>query len=482
MDTLTTSTIDNYKLSGSVTTYNIELSEDKKQVFSKLIYKITKFCKHFDLPLPVVTKTGEKTYYTINKKTVTSDVDVIRQEWVKLQSIRDSINPDNSELPIYTTTVELITIQLVDVIKPSNEWIILGTIDHKEGLVNSAPNYQIPFELIPSDLHFDCNCDHCNISMRRNKTVFIKNNDTIMRVGGSCIKYYLGYDYEQVLNFISTLSLFVDNYSGNDSYSDGYSDGYSWDMGHICDFISVTDIANYFFAFATTKGYVSKSSANKYNESGDDTKTVSTTASIVSEDLCSIHTTPPRNETTYNKNKRVELAKKVGDLTKNVDPSHFTNFVKFVDDNYKTNNFLFNVKNMIDSNAVSIKYISYILGACSMYYGKVYYEELKKQKESKIQLESNWFGVVGEVYNFENMTITNITGFDSQFGWTSVYTLVDINGNVFTKFGVINPKFIVNGKENLEIGAVISFSSKVKKHDTYNGAKLTILDRVNKLK
>ena len=490
------------ELNPEVKNYTVEIQSGKEKTFEKLIKQLTRLCKVIKLPTPKVTEVGKKTYYVIKcqykndmsyeyqyntlKDTLTEDAEKIKEELKKHKG-------SDSNYWITTEDVKKYNIELVDVIKPSNEWIILGVINHKEGLVKSAPNQQIPFELIPKDLSSNV-CDHCKSERVRNKTVFIKNleNDEIIRVGGSCIKYYLGYDYEKILNYLTELNLFID------TFNEGGIDFEDFEFSRSRGFreeptANVKDIIKYFFYYVKKKGYISKASAEKYNTKQDDkllndtesvepTRYMTCTKDQIHEELLGVFTPPD-----FRKQKDVdewnETIKNYGEIIEKENNDGYEKIVQYVEENYKENNFLFNVKNMIEAKYVKLSQMNYVLGACSMYYGKIAYEEYKKKKEEEqheIASVSEWVGVVGEKIPLENLEITNISSFATDFGYSNVYKLKDDKGNIFTKFGTINSKFLVSG-EDVIVGSKISATAEIKKHDEYKGVRQTTLGRLSKL-
>ena len=398
------------------------------------------------LPAPVVVGKGKKMYYTLglksNEKISKNITNFITDKWDEIKKAKVDFDKEQLEKRkssahiaiILSAEVDIFDITLADIIKPKDEWTLLGVIDHKEGLIKAAPSQQVPYELIPKDLFNGCQCDHCNKPTRRNKSVFIQNNDThkIMRVGGTCIKYYLGIDYEKVLDYVSELSLFVNEYYGNGDANFG---DFDWEGGgrggRMEIFVDVKDTAKYFLAIAKKHGYMSKSGAEKINatKTGDE-KMVQTTKDKVENVLDFVF--KPFDSREYGKNTsymRDLYEKQLAEVTETIEKESddsYNEFVKFVDDNYKENNFLVNVKNMVDAGSYKVNHMGYVLSACSMYYGKKYYEELKKKSEeernaknSVEKAESNWVGVVGEKSNFENLTIVHISGYQGQWGWTS---------------------------------------------------------------
>jgi hypothetical protein len=486
------------KLSYEIKTFNIELSQNKLATFDKLIKNIKRYSKQIGLPTPVIKDLPTKKYYILTslsldydlnrktsfyKETITDDDKKITDLQIEYKNKSPKTN-----FQIISTEVYPKTIEIVAEIKPQDEWVILGVIDHIDGIIKAAPNQQIPFDLIPADLHNSCTCDHCNTERTRNKTVYIKNlkDSKTIRVGGSCIKYYLGYKYEHILNYLSDLQLFVTSFNNmsNDIY-DEFEGVYSNGSRYIQTQVDVKDCVKYFSWYVKKHGYISKSSAEKINTEkqeksfgGDiEPKMVSSTGNIVSNTLSFVNSPPSRTKEAYDS--WMEEVIKVTDIISKENDDFYNKLVPFVETEYKTNNFLFNVHNFINNGVVDFKYISYIIGACSMFQGKISYEDFKNKSKEE-QKESNWVGTVGEKVKLENLKIVHVSGFEGQWGWTSIFKLEDKDGNQFTRFGDIPDKFLVSGTE-VVVDSVVSFTAEIKKHDTYNDKKQTVLGRLSKI-
>jgi hypothetical protein len=55
----------------------------------------------------------------------------------------------------------------------------------------------------------------------------------------------------------------------------------------------------------------------------------------------------------------------------------------------------------------------------------------------------------------------------------------DRNGNLYNKFGDINPKFIVGPKKELKPGTAVSFTAVISDHTEFRGIKTTKLGRLS---
>ena len=164
------------------------------------------------------------------------------------------------------------------------------------------------------------------------------------------------------------------------------------------------------------------------------------------------------------------------------DNKYFDVVKAFIEERYKENNFLLNSRNFFIGGGVKIKQMKYIISACSMYWGMKLSEDIKNQKTKELK-KSDFKGTVGEKEKLENLTIKNISGFEGNFGWTNVYKLTVAKGNIYTKFGTINPRFLTKDSplENIEVGAIVSFTAEIKKHDTWKEIKQTTLGRLSKI-
>ena len=511
--------------------------DDKKATFDKIIKRVTRICKFIKIPIPVLKLIETKKYYTFvsygdhsinyyrenfsNGKNYTDDLSEIEQ--VKSTLKTKLGGKDKSPWKIVSKDVEVYDLTMATVIKPEDEWIILGTFDYVDNLLKPAPGQQIPIDIVNME---KSECDHCHKNIYRKKTVFIQKikDNSIIKVGGTCIKNYLGYDYEKVLTYLTDISFISeswDNEGGGGFDEDGGGFGGRW----VEDTAPVTEIIRYYIWWYKNRGYMSKSTAEKINiKKMEEWKTqnpdrdmydgsikqVTSTSQSVQGDV-SYANTPPRISNRDEYSNWREFCDNIYyprlETISDNDPQ-IQVVIDYIEEN-KENNFLFNASNFIKMGYVKTRLIYYISGACSFYFGKLYAEEMKRKAESGVvKKESEWIGVVGEKMKLENLEIINISGFEGEFGWSNVYKLKDKDGNIFTKFGTINPKFVVKKSEKSEksdnitmeepdkqeiedmknytyegviVGDIISATADIKRHDEYMGKKQTTLGRLSKL-
>jgi hypothetical protein len=484
---------------------------NKKLQFDKIFKRISKISKFIKLPTPILKLIETKKYYTLfnykqngisfynglfsNGLNYTDNFSEVQKEQERLrkeaseEKEKKGFKEESTFEHLYkivSKDVEIYDLTMATVIKPDDEWVILGTIDYKDNLLKAAPGQQVPLELV-GNLSGRSQCDHCHKEIYRNKIVFVKNlsNDKILKVGGSCIKNYLGYDYEKVLSYLTDISFLDVNWGGEDGDSgDWDEEGGGWGGGRQEPEVPVDEIVKYFAWWYKNRGYISKAGAEKINSEKTEGKEVIPTSAQVSGDVDYVNSRPSAKE--YDTWSRFceDFYKKI----ETVDNVEVQLVYDFIENNYKDSNFLFNSYNMIKAGVVKKNLIYYISGACSFYFGKLKSEEMRKQAEmgKPDQKPSEWVGNIGEKTKLSNLEIVHIGGFTSNYGWTDIYKLKDQEGNIFTKFGVVGTQFVVKKTEKepdntmIQVGDVVSFTAEIKDHNEYNGTKQTVLGRFSK--
>lgn len=465
------------KLQWKVGTTELEIPSFKLNSYEKLLKKLKRFSKTIGFPEPVSKEKSEKTIYLIKSKNNT-----VLKTMEDPKEVQSQLRADSS---LYAEQVKIVVFDLtmVDEVKPLEDWEILGTIDYKDSLVKPAPGKEVPMNLI-KDINLSGNsyCDHCHKKIYRNKTVFVKNTETdeIKQVGGTCTKYYLGLDYKRVLGYLESLNQMT-------SFQEEYDMGEWGSFGIPMDLLySVSDIIKYYIWHTQKNGHVTKKQAEAYNskiEDGNPTKKKESTASIVAEEVLFVSYPPDRRKFSSKEYAMVyeEWRRRSEEFDENISKvkdSEVKEILDFVESKKDESNFMFNVSNKVKEGSVPNRLISYITGACSFYFSvKLREEDKKKELESKPT--SNHIGEIGEKYAFK-VVVTRISGFEGSFGWTNVYTMEDEKGNVITKFGTINDRYITNDDTYIQKGTTLEFTSDVKDHTEFNGVNQTTIGRLSK--
>lgn len=533
---------------------DISSKDNKRVTFDKIFRRIKKVSKFIKVPEPILTLIEKKKYFacchpteggiTYDRKSVPTEnseesknvvvvytnmdeaskrCEVLNKNFIKNRRKHGQGHDETEPWRVVSKEVEEYDLKMATVLKPEDEWLILGTIDHKDGLLKAAPSQQVPINLVPDQMIGSSYCDHCHKTIYRNKTVFVQNLKTkdILRVGGSCIRNYLGYDYEKVLAYLTDISFLDETFGGFDGggWDDEFGGGFG---GRAYDIeISTTEVIRYFYWFYKKNGYMSKATADKINqkkqeESGEEStgeesynnnvKEVKSTSGMVQADVTDAHTPPDRKNFTGRNRDGFEsvmraweeFVEKYEERCNTTTDEEVQLVINFIHDN-RDNNFIFNASNMIKNGSVQKHLLYYVTGACSWYFGKLAQEDRKKREAEEAlsggKKESEFVGTIGEKMKLENLEVVHVGGFETMYGWSNVYKLKDQIGNIYTKFGVIGTQFIVKPIEqgrtkdsegnlilnNILVGDLLSATAEIKKHDEYKGTKQTTLGRFSKL-
>lgn len=107
------------------------------------------------------------------------------------------------------------------------------------------------------------------------------------------------------------------------------------------------------------------------------------------------------------------------------------------------------------------------------------YNSHKSQSENVNEvIESKHMGIINCKLDLK-LTILNVKSVKTAYGDCLVIDMKDKNGNLFNKFGDINPKFIVGPKKELKPGTNVSFTAVVSDHTEFRGIKTTKLGRLS---
>jgi DNA helicase II / ATP-dependent DNA helicase PcrA len=101
-------------------------------------------------------------------------------------------------------------------------------------------------------------------------------------------------------------------------------------------------------------------------------------------------------------------------------------------------------------------------------------------RESEIKEPSKHVGKPNQQIYLE-LTIYDLRNVQTKFGDTIVYDMKDKKGNLFSKFGRIDEKFLVNSSERfVEVGSTVGFYAIIKSHTEFAGNKITQIGKISK--
>jgi superfamily I DNA/RNA helicase len=100
-----------------------------------------------------------------------------------------------------------------------------------------------------------------------------------------------------------------------------------------------------------------------------------------------------------------------------------------------------------------------------------------QEKNVKQISESKHIGVIGSRYKI-NGTVSKIRKINGKFGETTAYDIVDEQGNLYSKLGVINDNFIVDESSTINENTKLSFYGIIKNHSEFNGTKINNIGKI----
>jgi hypothetical protein len=335
---------------------------------------------------------------------------------------------------------------------PDNGWELISIIDHDQKIVKSVSNHAPPEELV--DLN-KSHCDRCNKTIRRHRTLIIKNerSDEYLRVGGSCIKFYLGVNYDKFLAALDSIENLnsPEWIEGSDSDRPSYIN--NWDY-YVFDRHRVLRVA---LNWLDKMPYVKRGS--------DDIPT----SNIISSMFYAEYDIEDGSYSTYTEGELEKLEKydKPHRLEQEIE-----NFVKNLDPN--DSNYNLNLTKMFEEKYITSAQFGLLVSIIPFY---------KRKYEQVSNIKNEYIGTVGEKYPFKELTVINIYQKEGDFGYYNIYIMEDPSRRRVVKYGTINDRYATDSTSNgIEKGTTLMFNAEIKSHSEYKGIKTTVIGRVSKYK
>lgn len=323
-----------------------------------------------------------------------------------------------------------------------NDWEFIAVIQHMDpvNLIGSyRPEYPIPEQYYTSKPV----CEHCNSHRSRKDTYLIRNIVTgeWKQVGKSCLKDFTnGLSAEAVARYVSWFEELI---KGETPDSDP-------------KFRYKSTLEAVMVAVEAVRKYGYKKTQDEYGSHNYDS-----TASVVSEMLYQINPGyKMRKEQGFNwKTPEVEArAQEILSWVRSLSP--------------EIGSYLSNLKAACGRDYCESRNFGLIASSVAAYNR----EMEKKQREAtrrQADSKSSWVGSVGDRIEIKDALLSLLTSWDTEFGYTYLYKMVDAHGNIFTwKTG----KWLGNN-ECIPEGAKVTLKGTVKSHNEFRGVKQTELTR-----
>lgn len=327
-----------------------------------------------------------------------------------------------------------------------NGWEFIASVEHTENgnIISKASEVEVPEKYYTTKTI----CEHCNSDRFRKYTFIVMNTETkeFKQVGKSCLKDFTGgLSAEAVAQYISYFDKLIEGEAPDQRFS---GERY-YDKMEIMQYIAET-IRHF--------GYV------RSQEFGS-------TASTAFDFWCAKH-----GGRFHSEEVRLETLMKMSKVGFNAESKEAlqmtTGALEWISKQEETNNYIHNLKTACGLDWVGQGHLGLLASLFPAYDREIEYLAKKAEQEKKLAAErasevnSQHIGKVGDRITFKVHSAKCLTSWETDWGTTFVYKLVDENGNVFTwKTGSYLPD---------EIDSV---KGTVKEHKEFRGILQTELTR-----
>lgn len=318
-----------------------------------------------------------------------------------------------------------------------NGWKFIATIVHTEkgNIINKACEVEVPERYYNSDPV----CEHCNSNRRRKDTFLVMNEETgeFKQVGKSCLADFThGMSAEGVAKYTA---LFEELIEGETPYDSGCGMSY-YPVAEYLAYVAET-IKHFGYTRTKDEGRSTKERAVEYYgmEHG---RCFPETAEILAEEMASV---------SFNANS--------ADSIKMVE-----NALAWLAEQDETNDYMHNLKTACSLEYTEYRNLGVIASLFPAYQREVGYQT-KRAAQKANEKKSVHVGAVGDRIEVVIDSIKCVTSWETQFGTTMIYKIVDANGNVYT------------WKTGSYVSEISKIKGTVKGHNEYRGIKQTEMTR-----
>lgn len=323
-----------------------------------------------------------------------------------------------------------------------NDWEFVAVIQHMDpvNLIGSyRPEYAIPEQYYTSKPI----CEHCNSRRSRKDTYLIRNTVTgeWKQVGKSCLKDFTnGLSAEAVARYVSWFEELI--------------------QGEIPDndpkFRYKSTLDAVMVAVEAVRKFGYKKTQDEYGSRNFDS--TANTVSVVLYQINPEYQDLREKGFNWEAPEVEERAKKILAWVRSLNP--------------ESGSYLSNLKAACGREYCESRNFGLIASSVAAYnreLEKKGREESRKQADSK----SSWVGSVGDRLEIKDVALSLLTSWDTEFGYTYLYKMVDVAGNIYTwKTG----KWLGNN-ECVPEGARVTLKGTIKSHTEFRGVKQTELTR-----
>ena len=343
----------------------------------------------------------------------------------------------------YEYTARFVLVEAEGIAKV-NGWKFIGTVEHTESgniIRKAVDDVEVPERYYNSKPI----CEHCNSKRRRKDTYIVMNEETgeFKQVGKTCLKDFTkGMDANLIAQY---MSFFEDLIQGETPMQ-----GSGWK-----EYFETAKVLRYIAESIRNWGYVRA-------DADEATKHVAYETLIADEGGMVFDARHTRYV--------LDRMQEVGFDANNVDSikkaQKAVEWLETVEDN---NNYMHNLKTALSLKYVERKHFGILASLFPTYEKAMGYEKKKnewKAQHEKEVAESAWVGEIGDRITIKIAEATVLTGWETQWGYTRIWKIVDEEGRTYTwKTG------------NWIDSCATEMKATVKDHNEYRGVKQTELTR-----
>ena len=317
-----------------------------------------------------------------------------------------------------------------------NGWTFVARLDHTHetgNIIRMVPN---TIESLPEHYR-DCapNCDHCRIRRLRNDTFVLRCDDTgeLKQVGSTCLKDFFGHDPLKMARMAELLGYAAEAARGAQDYIEGSSGG----RYHV---LSIEDFCQYAALAVRLNGWVSYAASQE---------TGAKTTREVAADMYFAHERGVTDADKALAAEALEWAQSLSDKAEKSDYEH-------------------NILVIAEAVVMDLRSCGLAASIVGVFHRNREREIARKAVASK-QGASTFVGVVGNRLVNVPVEVIGTNVFESSFGHTYLYRMLDSSGNVLVWFSSKDVR--------VKAGAKVLMTGTVKDHKVRDGIQQTIVTR-----
>lgn len=318
------------------------------------------------------------------------------------------------------------------------DWRFIATLEHTiEG--NVIRSYVQDVEIPVYFRTCEAKCDHCNSNRYRKDTYIVQNVTTgeLKQVGKSCLKDYTnGWSAEAVARYLSYFDT-LEEYDASGSFGGGFTKHYYNREEVLLAAVELT----------SKIGFVSKQKAIDEEKESTVAKAIEfmslTPSSEVQKEMAKIGYKPDTDE-----NKAV-----------------VKNMLAWLEVQEANGQYIENLQILCKKEYLEYRDLGIVVSLPA-----AYHKALVKAEENKKRIEeskSEFVGTIKERIVIENVSIKCVARYETDYGVTKVYRMVDEIGNIY----------VWKSGNYIEDAEKITIKGTVKAHSEFRGEKQTELTR-----